>query len=220
MPKYTLQPNEEKTIPTSGKFLSIVNASNSFKIQSPEIGVVVGEVNRQYVLDSIREVVFVNDKATAIDIEWETSNIEIRTGNKGAVSINGEVVVSRIVEAIQVTADATVENGKMSQLTANNFAEIPVAKTSVGAGQTVEVLASRAALNRAVILQSITVDADGELLELRVGSTSQNAPNGLFMKGNEDAPAQLVLETETAVFVHNPHATKTVTIAGCEQWRA
>jgi hypothetical protein len=217
MPKIKLTAGEERRINTPAKYLSIINASNSFKIESPFIGSVVGEVNRQYVLDEIKEVVFVNDKATVSDIEYENANIEIRTGSKGAVAISNEVVVTRIVEPIQVNANATVENGKMAALVSDNFAPIAVNKTSIGAGQTVEVLVARAALNRSVTLQLITDSVD--MGDIRVGSTALNAVDGVFMQGNKDAPAQFTLETATAVFIHNPTASA-VTIGGCEQWRA
>ncbi len=220
MPKITLTSGEERRINTPAKFLSIVSASGRFKIESPLIGAVVGEVNRQYVLNDIKEVVFVNDNATPLDVEFETANIEIRTGNKGSVSIENEVIVTRIVEAIQVDANATVENGKMANLVSDNFAPIALAKTNISAGQTVEVLVARAALNRTVILQLITDEPEeADMGEIRIGSTALNAPDGIFMQGNKDAPAQFVLETATAVFVHNPTASA-VTIGGCEQWRA
>jgi hypothetical protein len=217
MPKITLVSGEERRINTPPKYLSIVDAANNFVIESPVFGSVVGEVGRQYELEAVNEVVFVNNKETSIDIEYETANIKITTSGKGVVTVGNEIVVKRIVEAIQVEANATVENGKMAIFVANNFLPIAVNKTSIGAGQTVEVLVARAELSRSVILQLITDSAD--MGEVRVGSTALNAVDGVFMQGNKDAPAQLTLETTTAIFVHNPTASA-VTIGGCEQWRA
>lgn len=217
MPKITIQSGEERRINTPPKYLSIVDAVNNFTIESPFFGSVVGEVGRQYNLESVNEVVFVNDNETPIDIEYETANIQITTSGKGVVTVGNEIVVKRIVEAIQVNASATVENGKMAMFVANNFAPIAVAKTNIGAGQTIEVLLSRAALSRTVILQLITDSVD--MGDIRIGSTALNAVDGIFMQGNKDAPAQFVLETATAVFVHNP-TESAVTIGGCEQWRA
>jgi len=218
MPKKTLQPNDEVLIQTSGKFLSIIDATTAFKIHSPSFGVLVGEVGRQYELTNVSEVTFVNDSGAILNLEYEVANIKVSSGGKGLVSVSNEIVVKRIVEAIQVNATSTVENGKMSKLVSNNFEPISFVNSTIVAGATVKVLAARAALNRLVTIQLITDDVN--MGEVRIANSALNATatSGIFLQGNKDAPAGYEWETETDIYVHNPTASA-VTIAGGEQWR-
>lgn len=218
MPKITLQPNEERLIQTSGLYLSILDASGDFKLTNPKVGVVAGSVGRQYQLQDISDMLFINDGQSPINIEYEVANIVITAVGKGAVTVSNEIVVKRIVEAIQVNANATVDNGKMAKLACNDFAPFDPTKTTIAAGATVQVLPARAALNRLVTVQLIT---DSPTMgEIRLGDSALNATatKGLFLQGHKDAPAGYEWETETAVFIHNPTANP-IEIAGGEQWR-
>lgn len=219
MPKITLQSNEERLIQTSGLFLSILDASGNFKLSAPKIGILVGSVGRQYQLTDISEMLFVNDTETTINIEYEVANIVITAVGKSAVTVSNEIVVSRIVEAIQIEATSTVENGKMARNVSNNFAPFAIEKTSIPAGATVEIFPQRSALNRVAVIQLITDSPD--MAEIRLGSSALNATvnQGIFLQGNKDAPSAYEWETETAVFVHNPTG-QTITLAGGETWRA
>ena len=218
MPKITLQPNEERLIQTSGLFLSILDSSGNFKLSNPKIGVVSGSVGRQYQLTDIADMLFINDSDVAINIEYEVANIVITAVGKSAVTVSNEIVVSRIIEAIQVEATSTVEDGKMSRKVNNNFSPIPTDKITINAGATIEVFARRSALNRIAIVQLIT-DAEN-MAEIRIGNSALNvgANKGIFLQGNKDAPSAYEWETETAVFVHNPTG-EAVTLAGGEMWR-
>lgn len=218
MPKIKLQPNEERLIQTSGLFLSILDASGNFKLSNPKIGVVAGSVGRQYQLTDIADMLFINDTETAINIEYEVANIVITAVGKSAVTVSNEIVVSRIVEAIQVNASSTVEDGKMSKNVSNNFLPLADSKTTVNAGATVEIFAQRSALNRVAIIQLITDSPD--MAEIRIGDSALNigANKGIFLQGHKDAPSAYEWETETSVFVHNPTA-QAITLAGGETWR-
>lgn len=89
MPKLRLNPQGERLIPTPGRFLSIINSTGSFSIQSPSFGAVVGELGRQLELDNVREVMFVNSSDKPLDVEFEVANIKVHTSGKGgAVSID------------------------------------------------------------------------------------------------------------------------------------
>ena len=215
MPSITLKAGVERTIQTSGLYLSIINATGKFSVESPQFGAVVGEVGRQYELPGITQVTFVNPGDTDLDIEFETANIKVSASGKGIVTVGNEVIVKRIMEAIQVTASATVENGNMARLTGNQFA--PLGTTTIPAGQTVKVVNSRQALNRLVTLQLVTDDPT--MGEIRLGTTAGTAPAGIFVQGHKDAPGGYEWATEAAVYVHNPTGSP-VTLAGGEQWRA
>jgi hypothetical protein len=219
VPKVTIKARTEEPVDVRGKFLSIINADAEFKVESLEIGSLVGEVGRQFELDTIRAVNFVNDTDVDIDVSYETSNIKVHTSGKGVVTVGNEVVVKRIVEAIQVNASATVEDGKMSKKVSNAFLPIDTAKISIAAGATIEVFTARASLNRKVTLQLITDIPN--MSEIRIGNSAENttATKGIFLQGHKDAPSAYQWETETAVFVHNPNATA-IDLAGGEEWRA
>ncbi len=219
MPKLILKVGEERMVPTGGLFLSIIDADGSFKLSNPKTGVISGSVGRQYQLKDISEMLFFNDSQSVITIEYEVANIVITSVGKGAVTIANEVVVSRIVEAIQVESSATVENGKMAKNVSTAFLPVPDNRITIPSGQTLEVFAARAALNRMVALQIITNNVD--MGKIRIGNSIANTTptKGFFVQGNEDAPAGYEWETETAVFVCN-YSGHDITLAGGETWRA
>jgi len=220
MPKIILKVGEERPIPTGGLYLSIVEASAKFTVKAPDLGgELVGETGRQFKLVGIAQVWLVNGSDSPITVEYESSNIEVSASSKGVVTIGNEVVVSRIVEAIQVESSATVENGKMAKNVSNAFLPVPDNRITILDGQTVEVFAARVALNRMVALQLITNNAD--MGKIRIGNSAANTTStkGFFVQGNEDAPAGYEWETETAVFVCN-YSGHDITLAGGETWRA
>jgi len=218
MPKIKLPAQSERLIQTSAMFLSIINSTGNFTLESPKFGALVGEVGRQYELQNVNQLTFVNNSDAPLDIEFEIANIKVHTSGKGVVSVSNEIVVKRIVEAIQVNANATVEDGKMAKKVCNIFAPFDHLNATIAAGSTVKVLASREALNRVITIQLIT---DSVLMgEMRLGDSALNATvnRGIWLQGNKDAPAAFEWETETALYIHNP-TNNPITIAGGEQWR-
>tara|TARA_Y100000782_G_C10173550_1_gene260905 strand:+ start:1535 stop:2185 length:651 start_codon:yes stop_codon:yes gene_type:complete len=216
MAKLTLQPNQERTIPIGGLFLSIVNASTAFAI-SGDFGRLVGEVGRVFEMNDYREAIFINESDAPIDIEYEVSNIKVHASGKGLVAITNAVEVTRIQEAIQVNANATVENGKMALLPPNNFEGLDVSKSVISEGQTFEIFPARNEVARRAIIQLIT-ESD-TFSKIRIGTSALNVDNGVFLAGNLNAPAAFEFDTQTPVFVKNI-GVGNVTLAGCEQWRA
>lgn len=216
MPDFTLQPNEERRVSTGGLFLSIVEASAKFKVAAPELGGdLIGETGRQFKLPGISQVLFVNESDSPIDIEFESSNIEVSTSGKGIVTVSNEIVVKRIVEAIQVNANATVENGKMSNLAATAF--LAINDLTIPAGEVRKFANARAMPGRKVIIQTVTDDVD--LSTIRIGSSAALTANqGVYLQGNLDAVAGYEFDTETTVYIRNVGA-KDAVIAGGEQWR-
>lgn len=217
MPKITLGAGQERPVITSGKYLSIINTNAPF-IVSGGFGELVGEVNRIFELEEYREVTFKNESENLVELEYEVSNIKVHTGGKGSVSISNAVEVTRIRESIQVDANATVENGKMAILPANNFESIAPNKTVLAVGQTLEVFPARNAENRNVLIQVITDSLN--FTAVRVGTSALNVDTGIFLSGNKNAPASKEFENMAAsIFVKN-ESDEPVTLAGGEQWRA
>ncbi|MDN3486869.1 hypothetical protein QL989_16140 [Pseudoalteromonas sp. APC 3224] len=217
MPKITLGAGQERPVITSGKYLSIINTNAPF-IVSGGFGELVGEVNRIFELEEYREVTFKNESENLVELEYEVSNIKVHTGGKGSVAISNAVEVTRIRESIQVDANATVENGKMAILPANNFESIAPNKTVLAVNQTLEVFPARNAENRNVLIQVITDSPN--FTAVRVGTSAQNVNTGIFLAGNKNAPASKEFENMAAsIFVKN-ESGEPVTLAGGEQWRA
>lgn len=217
MPIVTLKAGEEQQRPMGARWLSIVNSGAAFKIEG-EFGSLVGEVGRVLDLEGYNQVTFRNESSEQIEFEYEASNIKVYAVGKGVVSIANAVEVTRIRESIQVDANATVENGKMAILPANNFESIAVNKTVLAVGQTLEVFPARNAENRNVLIQVITDSPN--FTAVRVGTSALNVDTGIFLSGNKNAPASKEFENMAAsIFVKN-ESDEPVTLAGGEQWRA
>lgn len=216
MPSTTLLPKEEKPVAVTGLYLSIVNASAKFTVKSPGIGVLVGEMGRQFELPQVRQVEFVNDSDEPVIVEYETSNIKVHTSGKGVVSVENEIVVKRIVEAIQVSANATVDNGKMAMLPAKssqalNDLVIPANQTRLFAPARPDVT------NRKVTVQTVTQNA--QLSMLRLGANADlGAGQGIVLVGNINAMGGYEFDTEQAVYIHN-ESDFDAKVAGGEVWR-
>lgn len=209
----TLTAGEQRTISVATKYLSVINANKAFRITAPELDV-VGEIGRQYELDSINAITFENNNAEQITVEYELANIKIHQSGKGSVKVENEVTVSRIVEAIQVNANATVDNGKMSELAANNS---NCTELTLAAGATIEIAAARAATQRSVTIQLITASAN--TTSCRIAQTAAQAAQGLVLRGNLDATATAEVKTQTELNAFND-STETIKIVVFEQWRA
>jgi hypothetical protein len=220
MPKITLRVGEEQQRPMGARWLSIVNANTAFKIEG-EFGSLVGEVGRVFDMDGFNQITFKNDTSEQIEFEYETSNVKVYAVGKGVVSIANAVEVTRIKEAIQVNANATVENGKMAILPSNIFESIAVNKAVIAPGVTREIFPERNAENRNVLIQVITDTGDtGNFTAVRVGTSAANVDTGIFLSGNKNAPASVNFENiASSIFVKN-ESDVSVTLAGGEQWRA
>ena len=213
MPKLFLASGEERTINTSKRYLSIIDSSKSFLISALEMGELVGEVGRQYELENINAVTFKNPANEPIEIDYEIANIKVHISGKGIVSVSNEVTVKRIVEAIQVNANATVENGKMATLVANNSVYsgiIPIPKDTA-----VLVFPARNAVSRKVTIQVIS----DVRTTVTVGSSSQmDATKGVILSGYKDAIASLERMTVQPIYVYNSSAD-TAKIQAFEEYR-
>jgi hypothetical protein len=107
MANITIQPGKRMNISTSALYLSILNTNGSFEIFAPSIGLLAGKIGRQFVLDGVAEVEFINSGQDAVDIEYETANIRIYGSGSGAVNIENTPSIRRIIEPISVVATAT-----------------------------------------------------------------------------------------------------------------
>lgn len=200
MPKINLQAGEQKTIQTPAKYLSILSSTLSFTVEANEFGALIGEAGRQFELDGVTQVVFANDKAgQPIEIEFEVSPIKVYSSGKGAVTVVNDVVVQRINESIQVEAQATVEDGKMT--IRDGSVALALDDVAVPANGAVKVMDANAGLlGRKVTLVNISQG----YAKLRVGfDNTVSASKGLPLFGGVDSPASMQLNYTGAVFVYN-----------------
>ena len=105
MPKLVLKVGEERPIATPKAFLNILSASAQFIVESPDIGVLTGKANRYFEMGDYRNVFFVNNTDTPIEIDYEIANIRTTSSGEADVNVKNEVVVKRIVDAIQVDVE-------------------------------------------------------------------------------------------------------------------
>ena len=218
MPAITLQPNEERPIPTGGLYLSIIEASAKFIVKGQGLGgELTGEIGRQFKVPGINQVEFENRSGSPIDIEYESSNIEVFNSSKGVVSVGNEITVKRIVEAIQVNANATVENGKMTDLSANAYA--PLANLNIPVGQARKFADARAESGRIVTVQPVT-EGNTDLSKLRIGinNTVDNS-GGILIMGDIDSLTGYEFPTETEVWLFNA-GDEAAEVTGGERWRS
>ena len=102
MPKITIGAGKGKVVQTSGKYLSIVNSTGSFKIESPIFGSVIGELGRQLELDNVRDVLFNNTSDKPLNVEYEVANIKVHISGKG-----GSVAIENLPAVQAVSFEST-----------------------------------------------------------------------------------------------------------------
>ena len=215
MAKFTLKAGGVKVLQTPSRWLNVFDATGVF-ILSVE-GLADMQVKKDWQVDvaGITQVEVRNDSSEPITLDIENTPLPVKASGGGAVTIEGKPVIQRIEESIQVTADATVQDGSMKQIVPNAALTLP--DVTIPAGQTVEVIAERAgAFNRKVILQTVSESAT----TVRVGFTSDlTAGEGVVLRGYKDSPASIELTQATAVYVHNESA-EAAKISVSEVWRS
>lgn len=198
MPKKILAVGQEKTIQTPGRFLSIINTTAQFSIESPDFGELAGKVGRQYELPDTTQVVLVNTGDTPVEIEYEVANIKVHGAGNGAVTIENEVVVKRIQEALSFEATIdTLNDGKVRAIQANVINTLD--DITIPSGQKVKIIDANDVTNRVVSIQNIS----DTVTALRVGSTAVAAGKGKLMRGSINAIAESVIENTAEIYIHN-----------------
>lgn len=209
------------TAHSGARYLNVFSATRAFSISSKNQGLDETTVKAGYTynLERFTEIVFHNRGTDDLNIDFELSDLQIMNGGNTAVEIGNEPWIAGLRNPISVVANATVDNGNMSKNVSNNFAPIPAAKVTIADGQTVEVFAARAALNRKVTLQLVTNSLDDGKIRIGDSAVNATATKGFFVAGNLDAAGGYEWETETPVFVHN-YSGGEIELAGGEIWRS
>jgi len=183
MPAFTLKAGSERLVQTSGLYLSIINSTGNFSIESPQFGAVVGELGRQYELPSINQVTFVNHSSDDVNIEFEIANIKVHTSGKGVVSISNLPAV----QPVEFSADMSVDVGNFPATQQVSFA----------AGQSVNV-------SNLPATQAVTIET-GQSLNVGNFPTSFNV-------SNLPATQAVTIEAGQALNIGNLPAVQTVSV--------
>lgn len=198
-----LQAGEIRPLGLTGKFLVCRRIEGEILISNPDKGLAETRIYQADtpILQDFNMIYVKNNNATESTITLQSTSIPIQVSDGGSVSISGGSIDS-IIEPISVTAQATVENGtvtNLSHLTLEDAADL-----TINAGATVTVLAAdNAASKRTVLVQNISATET----QLRVGGATVAAGRGAIIKGSIDAIASYENNILGAVKVHNESAT-------------
>ncbi|WP_430455607.1 hypothetical protein [Rheinheimera sp.] len=198
-----LTPGQSANIALSGRFLVARRVSGTVfcddpATQLPEFSLRQGD-NIDFSGMSVRSVRVTNKGTIAAQIDVESSPVRIISSDGGAVTVTGGEL-QRIVEPINVTATATVEDGNMTSL--SQSAVDDALDVDIPAGQKVQVIGASVDKRRTVILQNISATET----ECRVGGPNVAAGRGALFTGSKAAPASLEFDTVGAVHVFNNSA--------------
>jgi hypothetical protein len=213
MPIKKIPANSDIQIITAGAWLSIIDASARFKIESPQIGVIDGAIGRQIPLNDVSQVDFVNNSGDEISVEYEVANRQIYGASRGVVSVDNEIIVKRIVEPQeQAIAISGIDDGQVRQLNSNVINALAV--VSIGPNSKQKIIDARAETNRKVTLQNISANT----CELWIGDINVTANKGSYFRGSLAAPSAEVIENEGAIYVFN-NTNDTAKVAVREEYR-
>ena len=208
--------NGQLSINTPGYYLSIINTTGTFKIESPTFGELAAVTGRKFDLHAqgkITTVNFVNESDEDIEVDFESANIPV-TGGSSAVSVSNEVVVKEIKKGITSYTTVTgIEDGQVRQLVSDHFRSLPIVK--IAAKSKKRIIAANDQTNRTVTMQNISP----QYAELWVGDNYIAANKGSFFGGSKLAPASDVIKNSADIYVYNDSDFEAV-VTVREEYRA
>ncbi|MGA4606161.1 hypothetical protein [Pseudoalteromonas maricaloris] len=104
MAKITIAANSARSVSTAARWLSIINASDTFAIECNAFTDVVGAVGRQYDLEDISTVTFINESDELLHIEYEVANLRITSTASNNVKITNALTIARVLDTLNVRA--------------------------------------------------------------------------------------------------------------------
>jgi hypothetical protein len=201
--RMTLTPGQSVPMNLAGKYLICRKVQSTILISSPDNGMGDTEVRQSdnINLEGFKSIFVKNDGAIDADIDLQSSMVPIAVNDGGSVVISGGSIDS-IVEPIQVTASATVEDGTVTNLSHTSLEQSN--DIAVPGNSTVTVLvADNVSFKRTVNIQNISAT---ETL-LRVGGNAVAANQGAIIKGSMDAIASWESDNLGVIKVHNESAS-------------
>lgn len=198
MPKKDIEVGQELTIQTPAYYLSIINTTAQFSIESPDFGVLAGKVGRQYELPDTAEVVLINNSDAVVEVEYEVANIKVHGAGNGTVTVENAIVVKRIEEGLSFEATvSTIDDGKVRNIPSNvinTFSDVTIPANSKRL-----IIAANDKTNRVVTLQNIS----DSVTDLRIGSTDVTASKGMLMRGSINAISGSSIANAAEIWAYN-----------------
>jgi hypothetical protein len=200
--QFTLQPNEIRQVPLSGRYLVARTITGNIVISDPTLGLPEFTIKQSdnVEFEQSRSVTVRNAGAAVATVELQSSPVKIFSNDGGSVKISGGSIDS-ILTPISVTAEATVENGTVTSQSPNVNSQSN--DVVVAAGATVTVLVANGAVNRRVV---IVQNISAAFTQVRV-SASPAVNRGALLAGSIDAISSLEIETVAEIKAYNASAT-------------
>jgi hypothetical protein len=205
----TLQPGEIRQIPLTGRFLVVRTLTGKVVLSDPHLGLPEFEIKQSDNLefDQSRSVTVRNAGDTAAQVELQSSPVKIFSNDGGSVKISGGSIQS-IIEPIQVTAEATVQNGTVTSQSQTTVGQVP--DITIPPSTKVKVLGASSATKRTAFIQCL--NSSGSTY-CRLGGSDVTATSGLQLSGTSGSPGALEIDLKGELWVFNTHATNSAKIA-------
>lgn len=200
MPKYQLQPQETRTIPTQSRYLSILELNGQMTIESPSYQLKAVRVKPGWQLDlqGIQEVTLTNVDSVPIECEVQDAGVKISGGGGGAVSITNKPVIKRIEEPLDFQANVSFDGGSVELISSNNLNTLP----DVSCGINTSTLIAAENQQR----QTLIIQNQSDEFAVRVGGNQVAANRGFRLEPG----ATTTLSTRAPVFAYNANGTAVV----------
>jgi hypothetical protein len=205
----TLQPGEIRQIPLTGRYVVVRTVVGKVVLSDPHLGLPEFEIRQSdnVEFEQSRAVTVRNAGTTVAQVELQSSPVKIFSNDGGSVKISGGSIQS-IIEPIQVTAEATVQDGTVtsqSQETVGQQADITIPPATK-----VKVLSASSDIRRTAFIQLISSSVT---TICRVGDSTVDANSGLYLFGSTGAPAVLEIDLKGELWILNTHASNSAKVA-------
>lgn len=194
----TLKAGESRFFPNANTYLNVIAASDIFVISNSSLGLSPITVKSGWILDmaAYPSLDVFNPTDNPITLELESQPVKISAGGGESVFISNKPVIQRIEEAIQVNAQATVENGTVHIVPGTSINDVQ--DKTVNAGAKVQLLAANPN-RKSVLVQVISATRT----DLRIGSSTVAAGRGVYVAGSKAAPGVMPIESTGAIYAFN-----------------
>ena len=191
-----LQINGTTNFDVEGRYLEVRSATGEIEISGNGLAVMRLSSGEQVDLHDIEKIKVRNVSGSANIVDLQTFS-HLKVGNSVTdVAITNIPSIQRIEEAIQVTAQATVENGTMHVILGTTIADSP--DISINAKSKKLLLAANSD-RKAVLIQVIS----SKKTQLRIGGVSVTAGRGAVVAGSINAIGSMPIETSGAIYAFN-----------------
>jgi hypothetical protein len=188
---HILAVGETKNIAVSSRYLSIVELDGQMRVSSPQFGVKPFSVKAGYQADmnGITSAMIENIDTVTITANVEDAGVKISAQGGGAVTVTNKVVVDRIEQPQEFSANVTFDGGNVGIISPDSLKTLDDVECPINTA----TLVVPAGVRNDVIVQNRGVD------DLRVGGNAVNANRGFVLEGG----SSLSLGTQAAVFAYN-----------------